>query len=318
MRFVQGIDYGPRAGTLGFVVHMAEGGDGTLQYLARRNGESNYQWRTRVRGVSANFVILSTGEVVQMVGWDRASGSLNPSDRGKTTGFYNTGVIQSILGSKYVDPNAWSLSVEVTGYRSNGPNRAQVEALVALVAEARDRYPTMRGAYGHADQTSTKGCPGTAPLMMEVWRRIGHGLFTSTQTQQEYTMPAFTVVNNLPTGTLTIKAGQTGVMYLRLRDGKLLAVDPAKFGAKRPILPVRLAAPIIAGKPLTDDWTLGYIVGDDAAFVLARNVTVTPDQSQELAEAKATISAQAATIATLKTDVAEANALKGALKAFID
>lgn len=131
-------------------------------------------------------------------------------------------------------------------------------------------------------------------------------------------MPAFTVVNNLPTGTLTIKAGQTGVMYLRLRDGKLLAVDPAKFGAKRPILPVRLAAPIIAGKPLTDDWTLGYVVGDDAAFVLARNVTVTPDQSQELAEAKATISAQAATIATLKTDVAEANALKSALKAFID
>ena len=57
-------------------VPVADGGDGTLAYLARRSRESLTDWRTRVRGVSANFVILSTGEVVQMVGWDRASVSV--------------------------------------------------------------------------------------------------------------------------------------------------------------------------------------------------------------------------------------------------
>jgi hypothetical protein len=177
VRFVQGIDYGPRQGTLGFACHMAEGGDGTLGYLARRGTESRSEWVTRVRGVSANFVILSTGETVQMVGWGRASGSMNPANRGPATGFYNTGVIRAVLGSHYVDPNAYSLSVEITGYRRNGPNAKQVAALIDLVAEARRRYPTLRGAYGHADQTSTKGCPGTHPMMLAAWQRIGHGLF---------------------------------------------------------------------------------------------------------------------------------------------
>ena len=200
MRFVQGIDYGPRKGTLGFAIHMAEGGDGTLPYLARRSGESDARWRERVRGVSSNFVILSTGETVQMVRWDRASGSMNPSDRGKTTGFYRTQVIQEVLGAKYIDPNAYSLSVEITGYRNVGPNRAQVEALIALIAEARDRYPSLRGAYGHADQTSTKGCPGTAPLMLEAWQRIGHGLFTLEEAMPLYSVPG-RIKAQFPAGT---------------------------------------------------------------------------------------------------------------------
>jgi hypothetical protein len=177
VRFVQGIDYGPRKGTLGFAVHMAEGGDGTLGYLARRGTESRSEWVTRVRGVSANFVILSTGEKVQMVGWANASGSMNPRDRSDTSGFYQTKYIQAVLGDKYTDPNAYSLSVEITGYRAAGPNAKQVEALVELVAESRQRFPSLRGAYGHADQTSTKGCPGTSALMREAWTRIGHGLF---------------------------------------------------------------------------------------------------------------------------------------------
>lgn len=178
MRFVQGIDYGPRKGTLGLAVHMAEGGDGTLGYLARRGRESNEAWRTRVRGVSCNFLILSTGEVVQMVGWAKASGSMNPRDRGDTSGFYQTKYIRDVLGSHYVDPNAYSLSVEISGFRAQGPNQRQVDSLVELAEESLRRFPTMRGAYGHADQTDTKGCPGTAPLMLEAWRRIGHGLFT--------------------------------------------------------------------------------------------------------------------------------------------
>lgn len=191
-RFVQGIDYGARAGTLGFAVHMAEGGDGTLAYLARRGGESDTNWRTRVRGVSANFVILSTGEIVQMVGWSRASGSMNPRDRGPSTGFYNTRVIQDVLGGYYVNPNAWSLSVEVTGYRKDGPNAKQVAALLELVAEARRRYPSLKGAYGHADQTSYKGCPGLSDAMLTFWDKVGHGLFREQSTEGEEDMgPTF-------------------------------------------------------------------------------------------------------------------------------
>ena len=152
MRFVQGIDYGPRKGTLGFAVHMAEGGDGTLPYLARRQGETDAAWKKRVRGVSANFVILSTGEVVQMVEWGHASGSMNPADRGPLTGFYNRRVLRSVLGDHYTDPNAWSLSVEITGYRAKGPNVAQADNLIQLVRQARERYPSLVGAYAEDHQ----------------------------------------------------------------------------------------------------------------------------------------------------------------------
>lgn len=235
MRFAAGIDYGARKGTLGFVVHMAEGGDGTVAYLARRSGESDSAWRTRVRGVSANFVILSTGETVQMVRWDRASGSLNPADRGPTSGFYRTSIIQAVLGPRYVDPNAWSLSVEITGYRKVGPNRDQVEALVALVAEARRRYPTLRGAYGHADQTDTKGDPGVAPSMLEAWQRIGHGLFAEEVIVKVFSVPG-SFSGSWPVGT-PVYPGPTGAASGKLatkRAGLLVvgqdkAINPTRY-----------------------------------------------------------------------------------------
>jgi hypothetical protein len=63
-------------------------------------------------------------------------------------------------------------------------------------------------------------------------------------------------------------------MWLRLRDNKLLPVQTGwtdKVGVK-----ARLLEPIIAGKPETDEWMLGWVMGDEAAFVLSRNVTTTP------------------------------------------
>lgn len=185
MRFVPGIDYGPRKGTEGFAVHMAEGGDGTLYYLSRHEGETLAQWRERVRGVSCNFLILSTGEVVQMVGWLRASGSMNPNDRGPDSGFYNAGVIRAVLGAHYVDPNAYSLSVEITGFRSVGPNARQIDSLLGIVSASRQKFPTLRGTYGHHDQTKTKGCPGLAPEMRRYWSTVGHGLFSGDTTGEE-------------------------------------------------------------------------------------------------------------------------------------
>lgn len=213
-RFVAGIDYGQRRGTLGLAIHMAEGGDGTVGYLAQHGGESRDAWIRRVRGVSANFVILSTGEIVQMVGWAKASGSMNPYDRGDTAGFYRREFIVEVLGIHYQDPNAWSLSVEITGYRKQGPNRQQVDALYELVRECRRRFPNMVGAYGHADQTDTKGCPGTAPLMMEAWNTIGHGEFRKDVDMDLYATggrfrsfpkgtPVFDKPGGAQTGTIT-------------------------------------------------------------------------------------------------------------------
>lgn len=62
--------------------------------------------------------------------------------------------------------------------------------------------------------------------------------------------------------------------WLRLADNKLLPVNinwTDKVGVK-----VRLLKPIISGKPETDFWMLGWMMGDNAAFVLDRNVVATP------------------------------------------
>ena len=180
--FRQGLDYGARKGTLGIAWHMAEGGDGTVTWLAQRPGESRTSWIERVRGVSANAVIQSDGTVWQMVDWSHASGSMNPKDRGAPFGFYNTHVIQSVLGSGWTDPNAWSISVELCGFRREGPTDPQVRAAVAWGRDMQERFPTLRGAYGHADQTDTKGCPGLTANMRAIFDSLGgHGLWTEEE-----------------------------------------------------------------------------------------------------------------------------------------
>ena len=64
-----------------------------------------------------------------------------------------------------------------------------------------------------------------------------------------------------------------GAKVLILATDKLVDVNTAwrKQGIK-----VRLKDPIVAGKPRTDEWMLGWLIGDDAAFALDRNVSVTP------------------------------------------
>jgi hypothetical protein len=174
-----GIDYGVRQGTLGLDFHMAEGGDGTVDYLARRQGETDAAWRTRVRGVSANAVCKSDGTIYNMVAWDHAAGALNPADRSTwDKGYYGAKYLQAVLGSHWPDPNTWSIAIEICGYRAIGPTDAQVRACVAWGADMRHRFPTLRGAFGHADQTDTKGCPGTTPNMKAIFAGVGgHGLW---------------------------------------------------------------------------------------------------------------------------------------------
>lgn len=155
-------------------------GNGTyadVQYLMRRTGETVAAWHTRIRGVSAHVVITDDGTVYQMVDFDHAAGSFNPNDRqGATTGYYHWPIIRDVLGTSYIDPNACSIVAEIAGKRATGPNDKQVRAAIAWANDMKNRYPTIRGAFGHADQTDTKGCPGTTVRMRSIFDAIGgHG-----------------------------------------------------------------------------------------------------------------------------------------------
>jgi hypothetical protein len=269
-RFVPGIDYGLRKGTLGWNIHMAEGGDGTVTWLRRRTGETVAAWHKRVNGVSATFVVLQTGEAVQMVPWDHAAGNLNPNDRSSDDkGFYGRRFLLEVLGTHWTDPNAWTLSAELCGWRADGPNRDQVETLVKLIAESRERYPQQVGAFGHADQTDTKGCPGTAPLMREFWTRVGHGEFAG---QEDDVLIDFTLPKTEIAGEVTVKEGGASVV----------TID----GGDRPTLPAGLVRPALGGEPGSDDQLTLAIrgdlphyqvyVGNEIGFVLASDVEFEP------------------------------------------
>ena len=160
--------YGPRKGTLGLCLHMSEGGDGLVSYLAN----------DPARGVSANFALLSTGEMWRMTPFEVASGSLNPADRSTDKAYYGHKYLVDVLGDHWTDPNAWCISLEIAGHAATGPNQRQVDSIVKWAADMRSMFPTLRGAFGHADQTDTKGCPGSTVAMKGAFDTIGgHGLW---------------------------------------------------------------------------------------------------------------------------------------------
>jgi hypothetical protein len=172
-RFVQARydSYGNRTATKALVVHMTEGSgtEADVDYLANNP----------LRGVSVHFVILKTGEIVQMLGWNRIAGSINPNELRTTDDppytspdgarvVYGATLRDAIMGSWI---NGGLLAVEVGGKAVDGPNQAQSEALVRLLADVRTRYPSLP-VLGHRDFTSTKGCPGHKVL----WASLGgHG-----------------------------------------------------------------------------------------------------------------------------------------------
>jgi N-acetyl-anhydromuramyl-L-alanine amidase AmpD len=163
--------YGNRTATKALVVHMTEGSgtEADVDYLANNP----------LRGVSVHFVILKTGEIVQMLGWGRIAGSINPNELRTTDDppytspdgarvVYGATLRDAIMGSWI---NGGLLAVEVGGKAVDGPNQAQSEALVRLVTDVRTRYPGLP-VLGHRDFTSTKGCPGHKVL----WASLGgHG-----------------------------------------------------------------------------------------------------------------------------------------------
>jgi len=192
--FVQArYDFGlRRAPALAFVVHMAEGG-GTVGYLAR----------DPARKVSVHFVIEYSGRIVQMLGLDRISGSINPNDLRTTTdapfvGYngqavrYGAAPRRVVLGDWDSNPNHAVITVEVEGTALAGPNARQRVALVELYRDLVHLLRTIRGILGHRDFTSRKACPGKGipwANMSLVIRGGRHGLLTNAELARIAALP---------------------------------------------------------------------------------------------------------------------------------
>jgi hypothetical protein len=89
--------------------------------------------------------------------------------------------------------------------------------------------------------------------------------------EPEEDMQSFTLIDG-PAADIVVK--DANAAYLRLKDGSL---HKAPVGmARKGCIPIKLLEPISAGKPNTDEWTLGRLIGVEAAFLLERNLTVTP------------------------------------------
>lgn len=246
-RFVQGIDYGPRSGTLGLSFHMSEGYDGLPEYLARHRGEDLWEWADRVNGVSCNAAILSTGEVVQMLDWGHASGNLNPEDRAGEYGYYGHHHLVDVLGDGWTNPNEYTISAELAGFRDKGPTDAQVRSAIKWGLEMRAKYPTIRGATGHHDQSS-KECPGLTANMKAIFAGVGgHGLFTGGDVPLIDFAPTSTVG-----GTVTVRDVADG-------GARVIPVD----GGERPFVRAGITRPAIGLQTLAP-------FGADRQFYLLR------------------------------------------------
>lgn len=240
--------------TLGVLLHMAEGGN-TVHYLA---GDP-------ARGVSVHFVIEYTGRIVQMLNWNERAGTLNPRDRSSDKRYYGHSHLVDVLGNWWTNPNHALIQVEMEGFARTGPNVKQRAAVVALVADITTRFPSVRGALGHADQTDTKACPGTTDAMKSVFAAIGgHGLWT----EEDVPGLAFTMTDPTP-GRLKSK-NLPGQGAIQLADWQLVVLPPNwegdTFGKGR-------CDEEIGGSGTRE----GYLIGDELAVIPASQVDFTPD-----------------------------------------
>lgn len=166
-------DYGRRTRpALALILHMAEGGN-TVAYLAKPNPNK----------VSVHYVVERTGRIVQMLGEDRISGSIRPTDIRRTDDppytmgdgtvvVYGATAAKAALERYWSDPNTVVLSCEIEGFAAQGPSAAALAGLRELVADIRTRYPDI-ALLGHRDFADYKRCPGT----LIPWGPLGgHGV----------------------------------------------------------------------------------------------------------------------------------------------
>lgn len=227
--------------------HMAEGG-GTVGYL-----------RTARINVSATFVIEYTGRTVRMVADGDASHSAHVSidednaDADDCGGLYDPSIARAILGPDgWRDVNAYVVSVEIEGFRRDGPNPSQRAAIVALYGELRERYPTIRGNLGHRDVQDYKGCPGCR----FPWEAIGgHGRLSEDDMglRVEITDPSVRGVLRMP---------DAGVAAIELHSGLPVTVR----GVRR----------VHATARRTDPDGAGYIIGNAGQAPLFVGLSVAP------------------------------------------
>jgi hypothetical protein len=207
-------DYGIRPSSkhlLGILFHMAEGG-GTVGYLDNKG-------TAPPRGVSAHVVIEADGTVVQMLPWSHMAGTLNPADRSTDKAYYGHKHLVAVLGDAWPDPNPYVLQAEMEGHAADGPNPYQVTAAIAWAGDMASRFPSIRGALGHADQTNTKACPGTSAAMKALFAGVGgHGLWAP----KEDSMNSFAVPKVPQIGTVA-----KGVTLFP--TDALVATDPARI-----------------------------------------------------------------------------------------
>lgn len=325
--FVAAPDHWPRNGVpiKAIVIHMAEGG-GTVSWLTRNDGNSSH------------YVVEYSGRIVQMVREDRAAGSLNPSHLrsnddaafmflGESVQYGYTAAKRA-LGSYYSNPNAAVIAIEVEGYAGpntatkanplGGPNAEQREALKSLVADIRSRHGNLP-CLGHRDFQNYKACPGKRIPWVDYG---GHGKAAASPTtppQETDIVKSFTVPEQP-----TLAAIKTGTW---LYDNSEL--QPSSGNIQ--ISPGRELRYVGRFSATPDIRIVGYetAAGDDnsyskAMFVAAEGISgyrvvtapadTTPYSQAQLdkavADAKAaamtTINEQAATISTLKTELAAA------------
>lgn len=284
------------------VVHFAEGGS-TVHYFQNPTRGNPPQ----PVDVSAHFVIEYSGRIVQMVrdgdadhcqhlsygSWSYAGG-LGPQ------------VGKSVLGTDLWDQsdatrvNRYVQAIELEGFRSKGPNDAQIASLKALIAERRAKYgPQLRGLLGHGD-IQNKACPGA----LIPWHELGgHGVWITTTTPDapEVPMNTFLIAPDARAGRITVKGA--GHYYLRLRDATRHGpIDPASpaWQGRAAFGPVTLT-PDIDGKATTGVRAEAYIIGTEAAAILASDVTFTPDATADgiVAEVRSIVAEADAKIAAL-------------------
>jgi hypothetical protein len=161
-------------------------------------------------------VIERSGRIVQMLREDHMHSSIRIRNKNGSSAIRQTDDPQgsfghssavAVLGDradvrKTLGPNHSTLSVEIEGFAKDGPNDAQKDALVALVADIRTRHPTI-GLLGHRDH-NVKGCPGR----LIPWDRLGgHARGGPDMPGLETTLPTSPAVGMLtiPVGTVAIR-----------------------------------------------------------------------------------------------------------------
>lgn len=218
-------DLGLRRGPAsGFLVHMAEGG-GTVGYLAKANPN----------GVSVHYVIEYSGRIVQMLLESHMHSSLRTSAIRTTNDAngFGAAAARAVLGdwattARTLGPNHATIGLEIEGFAADGPNQAQIAALIQLAADVRSRHSsTMRGNLGHRDFADYKSCPG----LLIPWAAMGgHGLYTTTPAPtpappEDPAMPR--ILHSTPaSGTFTTRP--EGAVSFRVSDGADGAVGPGE------------------------------------------------------------------------------------------